>query len=730
MDLQTITITQYLTQKDISFIERNGEIVTRCLFNECDKDSRPNEAHLYFHVETGQYNCKKCGVKGNLITLAKHLGDNTEYHQPNHIRQRKPKETSVPILRPEMVEEYHRAIPERIMSYLSSRGLTEALVTQYRLGWGKFYGQWWITIPIKDKDGIYSFFKLRRDPDIVHGDGKYRFYPSGSEASLFGVDTLTEDDDTVMICEGEFDAILMRSKLGIPVLTSTAGAGTFKEEWIGHFTHVKKLYVCFDIDEAGQRGSDAVIQLLATHLPKTTIYKSTFPDRMTDGKDITDYITRYNGNPDELIYQYSKQVAGKEPIDTSQFTPMTSKDVLEVLGLTIKKDEENKLITFMAMLSAFTEQSQFNISFNAPSSTGKSFIPMEVSSLFPQEDVMKLGNCSPTALFHEQGTYDKERNVITVDLSRKILIFLDQPHTALLEKLRSLLSHDQKEMVSKITDKNQKGGNRTKTVIIRGYPAVIFCSAGLKIDEQESTRFILLSPETSQEKFRFAIQEKIKKESDFQAYAQSINANPQRQQLIRRIEAIRDERIEDIRINNTDIITDAFFNDKPMLKPRHQRDAGRLVALTKIFALLNVWFRERDGSTIVATDDDFRSAVEIWSNISESQEYNLPPYILEMYKKVLIPAYQEKNLFGLANPKFGITRQELMQKHFSVYGRMIQDWQLRQDVIPMLETAGLITQEADIDDKRKILITPTVLFEDTSLKDIVSSTVGTHVLKA
>ena len=219
MDLQTITITQYLTQKDISFIERNGEIVTRCLFNECDKDSRPNEAHLYFHVETGQYNCKKCGVKGNLITLAKHLGDNTEYHQPNHIRQRKPKETSVPILRPEMVEEYHRAIPERIMSYLSSRGLTEALVTQYRLGWGKFYGQWWITIPIKDKDGIYSFFKLRRDPDIVHGDGKYRFYPSGSEASLFGVDTLTEDDDTVMICEGEFDAILMRRKLGITVMT-------------------------------------------------------------------------------------------------------------------------------------------------------------------------------------------------------------------------------------------------------------------------------------------------------------------------------------------------------------------------------------------------------------------------------------------------------------------------------------------------------------------------------
>jgi hypothetical protein len=37
-----------------------------------------SEAHLYFDKETGQYECKKCGEKGNLVTLAKHFGDDME----------------------------------------------------------------------------------------------------------------------------------------------------------------------------------------------------------------------------------------------------------------------------------------------------------------------------------------------------------------------------------------------------------------------------------------------------------------------------------------------------------------------------------------------------------------------------------------------------------------------------------------------------------------------------
>ena len=90
-------------------------------------------------------------------------------------------------------------------------------------------------------------------------------------------------------------------------------------------------------------------------------------------------------------------------IDTSQFQEMSAEKLLDIIGVTIKKDDHNKLVTFLCQLSAYTEGSQFNISFNAPSSTGKSYIPTEIVKLFPKEDVLEIGYCSPTAFFHMTG---------------------------------------------------------------------------------------------------------------------------------------------------------------------------------------------------------------------------------------------------------------------------------------------------------------------------------------
>jgi hypothetical protein len=277
----------------------------------------------------------------------------------------------------------------------------------------------------------------------------------------------------------------------------------------------------------------------------------------------------------------------------------------------------------------------------------------------------------------------------------------------LLERLRPLLSHDEKEMLLKITDKSQKGGIRTKTVFIKGYPAVIFCSAGLQIDEQESTRFLLLSPQTSQEKLRQAIHEKIKKETDSNAYALWLDGNPERKLLKERIEAIRNEHIEEIKIANPDLIERIFLDKRAILKPRHQRDIGRLISLVKMFALLNLWFRDRKDNIVIANADDIKEAVQIWDKISESQEYNLPPFVYDLFREVILTAWQDKNKENAGDIKIGISRMDIFKKHYEVYGRPIPDWLLRQQIIPMLETTGLINQEADPNDKRKMLIYPT-----------------------
>jgi DNA primase len=725
MELQTITIKEYLTKKGIDFRESNGEIITKCLFSGCDDDSGGNEMHLYFNSETGQYDCKKCGEKGNLITLAKHLGDSIgEISLGKNIPT--PKKTTK--IKPSLIEDCHKALPDRIRQYLNGRGITDDIISEYKLGWGEFYGKWWITIPIQDNEGKYQFLKLRKDPDDQSNDAKYVFYPAGSEADIYGWESIQGNKSSLVICEGELDRLIL-IKNAIPAITSTAGAGTFKKEWLEHLKDFDSIYVAFDKDEAGKREAEKLVGVLGENLPDTSIYQITLPEEMTDGKDVSDYFNRYDGNPDKFFYGLSQWVAGREPIDVSKFVPLNSQNLSETLRLTIKQDEENKIATFLCQLSAYTDNAQFNISFNAPSSTGKSYIPTEIARLFPAKDVMELAHCSPMAFFHDIGRYNNELKGYIVDLSRKIIIFLDQPHNELLARLRPILSHDKKEILSKITDKSQKHGLRTKSVLIKGFPSVIFCTAGLKIDEQEATRFLLLSPEINQDKIRQGVLQTVRKEADSELFENQLEQNPERALLKERIRAIRNEHITSVKISNEARIIEQFFSDKKSLKPRHQRDIKRLISLVKSFALLNLWWRDRDGSVITANEEDMSEAFKIWDEISVSQELNLPPYIYNLYNEVILKLWQEKNgnrkeEFIEVTGKVGVTRQDILDKHYKVYGRMLDTFQLRQQIIPMLETAGLITQETDPTDKRKTLIFPTVQPAFTEGKDIVSSIGG------
>jgi 5S rRNA maturation endonuclease (ribonuclease M5) len=569
------------------------------------------------------------------------------------------------------------------------------------------------TYDYKDESGQLLYQAVRydnKDFSQRRPDGKdgWKWNLDGVRRVLYRLPELlrANPDDWVFIVEGEKDVDRLFDE-GLIATTCPMGAGKWDDNFSEFLNDRKLIAIIPDNDEAGKKHAKQIAESLTNVGVKPKIIE--LPN-LPEKADVTDWFN--NDGTKEKLLELTEKAKHYELIDTSQFKPLSSQKLLDILGLTIKKDEENKLITFLCQLSAYTDNSQFNISFNAPSSTGKSYIPTETARLFPEEDVIEIGYCSPTAFFHDVGQYIKEQKGYVVDLSRKIMIFLDQPHTLLLQHLRPMLSHDKKQICMKITDKSQRHGLKTKNILLKGYPAVIFCTAGLKIDEQEATRFLLLSPETNQEKIREAIYERIKKETDPEAYHQWLNDNPERQLLKKRIRAIKQENIKEVKIGSPERIEKRFFRDNKMLKPRHSRDIGRLISLIKSFALLNLWFRDKDGSTIVANEDDIEEAFKIWETISESQELNLPPYIYQLYQEVILPAWNEKNKtraegFEEITGELGLTRQDIIKKHYEVYGRFIPDWQLRQQILPMLETAGLITQERDPNDKRKMLIYPT-----------------------
>lgn len=394
-------------------------------------------------------------------------------------------------------------------------------------------------------------------------------------------------------------------------------------------------------------------------------------------------------------------------VDYSDLPPMTAGELIDVLSVTIKHDNENKLICFLCMLSAYTENASFNIIFNAPSSTGKSYIPIEIAKLFPSEDVLEVAYVSPAAFFHDHGALDEETNTYHIDLGRKIIVFLDQPHAELLARLRSLLSHDKKEMRAHITDKQQSSsGNRTKHIVMRGFPAVVFCSANTRIDEQEATRFFLLSPEASQDKIRDAIYARGQREGDAANHMDWINAHPQRRALQDRIRAIRNANILDVIVPDPKAISDRFVSTKPILKPKHQRDIGRVMSLIKAMALLNFAHRDFHDGKITASAEDIEEAMRIWELLTPTQEYNISPYIYGIYKQVIVAAYRE-----LPKGEMGVTRRAILSKHNTVFNRPLSDAKLRQEVLPMLDTAGLIYEVSSPRDGRVMLIVPSEFSE-------------------
>lgn len=703
MNYENQKASEYLDTKGIEYKRRGSELSTNCLFNGCDDDSRPNEHHLYLDDTTGQYHCKKCDASGNLVTLKKHLGD---WQIPT-----KPRGTN-PLKAPNKddVDLMHQNLPNYCRMWLNERSIDDDFIDIFKLGYGEFYGKKWITIPVYGANDDLLFLKLRRDPAIEDGD-KYMVYPGGSSA-LFNAKWVI-DEDEILITEGEFDCILA-SQWGIPAITSTAGASTFKDEWLAQLENTSKIYICLDNDKPGKDGTRKLVDRIHAKYPEKTVYNIALPDTVGEGGDLTDYFTRLNGNPDELLGDLAEHVAGRKPIDTSQMQPMEPGDVIEILGQTIKKDDDNKLFTFLALLSAYTEDSQLNLSFNAPSSSGKSFIPMEVATLFPRTDVRKLGYCSPAAFFHDHGKFDEEKQQYTVDLERKILIFQDMPHAKLLEHLRPLLSHDEKEMQVMITDKKQRYGLRTKKIVLRGFPTVVFCSASLRIDEQEQTRFIILSPEVNQNKLGASVMETLERETDKEAYLQKLTSDPKRQRLMDRILAIKQANVKDIRVPQKEQLQDWFTNHVKQLKPRHMRDIKRLVGLAKIMALLNWQWREFDGQTLIAGDQDVEFAIDLWKRISLPQELGVSKYALDFYVDILMPyinIYTDSNVTSIDSSDFtkisnGVTRQEVLKKHYEVRGHTVNSNYLRQELLPMLESAGLIAQESSSKDKRAKLIYP------------------------
>jgi DNA primase len=185
--------------------------------------------------------------------------------------------------------QYHDALPKQLRQYLNGRGIPDEIVNSHILGWNG----WRITIPIYNRKGEVTFFKLAKDPQDERPAPKMLTSP-GAGVELYGWDRLLQKPERIIICEGEFDRLVLEAQ-GFFAVTSTGGAATFRPEWAKAIRSIPQVYVCFDRDQAGRNGA-MIVGLMIPHAKVIEL-----PEAVGESGDVTDFFVRLKRSAEEFL---------------------------------------------------------------------------------------------------------------------------------------------------------------------------------------------------------------------------------------------------------------------------------------------------------------------------------------------------------------------------------------------------------------------------------------------
>jgi len=265
-------------EKKINFLElykfirvsrvNNLEAIGFCPFHNDEKES------FAFSIETGLWKCfAGCG-QGNAIQLISRV---------YKVGEKDANDIFNTLLNPiqEDYLQYHATLlnsPVILNNLLKKRGWSKEIVLEYKIG----YSDERFTIPVLYRDTLLNIRKYAIDgkkPKMLNVTGY-------GNAKLFPYNMLKEPE--LFLFEGESDCLLALS-LGLPAITVTSGAGTWKKEW-SQLLKGKKINICYDIDEAGKRGAEVIASQLLGHCEIKNIK---LPITEPSNADFSDYILHY-----------------------------------------------------------------------------------------------------------------------------------------------------------------------------------------------------------------------------------------------------------------------------------------------------------------------------------------------------------------------------------------------------------------------------------------------------
>jgi 5S rRNA maturation endonuclease (ribonuclease M5) len=275
-------------------IKSNNEMDVLCPFPH-DKgfETRPS-AHV--NVEKGSFHCKTCAAEGRFSKGGlSEISFVSEYYGMSYGEAIQFLESST---KDYNKDDSHQSFVDMLLahdeglSFLGNRGITEEMITEYELG----YNGEGIVYPV-----YVNGIMLDKRVYNMHQEGLEAKIKSqkGAKPLLFPYDKWNEklgESDFTLLSAGENDTLLAR-KYGFNAVESTMGEGSFPKIFLRLFQN-RKVIICYDCDEAGNKASKQVAFLLkeaGADVYIADLRKLGLTGAKED-KDITDFFIKRKGS--------------------------------------------------------------------------------------------------------------------------------------------------------------------------------------------------------------------------------------------------------------------------------------------------------------------------------------------------------------------------------------------------------------------------------------------------
>lgn len=424
-------------------------------------------------------------------------------------------------------------------------------------------------------------------------------------------------------------------------------------------------------------------------------------------------------------------------------------DIVKTCDRELKEESSNIRQILLTLLSAWTSDPQ-NTRILAQSGEGKTYLVTKLASLFPQENIIVLAKATPQSFKYtlvskrivENGpgnwqdydiavkpldeqlakTKDKEKvqeikkqirelqdsACDLVDFSNKIIILVDSQSFELFESLKTTMSHDQQNIRSFSVNKSKSGTMKGQKFIIRGFPAIIYCSAK---DEQKkdetneiNTRFNTISLNASRVKYRKMLNlEAIRSSLPDSIYQEEVISDDEIEQLKQQILQVIEQ------IQNSEKITNPYgvglselFHDDAGFRTRQFKILNNNI---RIHTLINAKYRPKiihdDIASVVATRLDIEEACNLTKEPIEIQSYKIK-YFNDFVRKAILEIGKEKNT--VEGTIKCLTANEISE-YITKKGITTDRQRLQETLLKPMVDHGFLEESTDPDNKSRHVFT-------------------------